>query len=125
MPTPMTVEFEELMATKHTTPTEDLLFSLPVIAVSEIENSLDSTPLSVRELDESVVQDHQSKQAQLISENMQEPDDLELEDEPVVVYDQSVQVSETLKDIQEPDDNVVREQPEEDTVTEVREELVR
>ncbi|CAC5371559.1 unnamed protein product [Mytilus coruscus] len=92
----MTVEFEELMATKHTTPTEDLLFSLPVIAVSEIENSLDNTPpMSVRELDESVVQDHRS-----------------------------VQVKETPEDIQEPDDNVVWEKPEENTVIEVRKELV-
>ncbi|CAG2215711.1 unnamed protein product [Mytilus edulis] len=97
---------------------------LRVIAVSEIENSLDSTPMSVRELDESVVQDHQSKQVKLTPENMQEPDDLELEDEPVVVDDQSVQVSETSKDIQDPDDNVVGEQQEEDTVTEVMEELV-
>ena len=38
--------------------------------------------------------------------------------------DQSVQVSETSKDMQESDDNVVIEQPEEGTVTEVREELI-
>lgn len=43
-PSPMTIDFEELMAIKHTTPTDDWLFSLPVIAVSDIEQSLYNTP---------------------------------------------------------------------------------
>lgn len=79
--------------------------------------------MSVQELDESVVHEHQSEQAKKTPENIQEPDDLELE-KPVVMDDQSVQVSETSKDMQESDDNVVIEQPEEGTVTEVREELI-
>ncbi|VDI44109.1 Hypothetical predicted protein [Mytilus galloprovincialis] len=93
-PSPMTVEFEELMATKLTTPTEDLSFTLPVIAVTDIEQSLDSTPLmSVQGVNEPVKED----------DNKEKP----------------VQVNKKPDEIQEPE-----EQPKENTFTEVREELV-
>ncbi|CAG2197996.1 unnamed protein product [Mytilus edulis] len=98
-PSPMTVEFEELMATKHTTPTEDLLFALPVIAVAEDQ-----------------------ERAKIATDNIKESDGFEIEKGTVVMDDQSVPVSE---DIQEPDETVISERPGEDTVTEVREQLVR
>ncbi|CAC5424268.1 unnamed protein product [Mytilus coruscus] len=45
-------------------------------------------------------------------------------DEPVVENDKSAQAKETPDEIQEPDDHEQNEQPEENTFTEVREELV-
>ena len=54
--------------------------------------------MSIQELDKSVMQDQE--QAKITTNNVQEPDGLEIKKETVVMDDQSVPVSE---DIQEPD----------------------